>query len=346
MTEILRGLFTLLGLLASAPAPAQGVEQFYKGRTLTILVPSGAGGVNDTAARLASRHLPRFLPGAPRVVVENIPGAGGLTLANRLFNTIERDGSVIAVLERGTPQSAIQGDANARFDASKLTWLGSLSSYGNDAYLLTVHQRHAAHTLADVQNAAKPLKMGASSPGATNRTVPLIARELMGLKLELVRGYTGAPQIFLAMLNGELDSQIVGLSALKGQQGAAWRDGVFRPLVAFGRTSRLPELPDVPIAREFVKDDAARQLLDFTELPFFMALPFAAPPDLPAERAAALRKAFSEMAGDPAFVQEGLGLQLDISPIDSAALGDLILKAAATPRDVIERYTRIVGALN
>ena len=182
--------------------------------------------------------------------------------------------------------------------------LGSLSSYGDDAYLLTVHQRHEARTLADLQKPGKPVKIGTSGPGATNRTVPLIGKELFGLNLELVRGYTGAPQIFLAMFNGEIDAQIIGLSALRGQQLAAWRDGVFRPLVGFGRRARHPDLPDTPIAWELAKDAESRQLLDFTEMPFFMALPFAAPPGLPPDRADALRGAFMAMANDGEFRRE------------------------------------------
>ncbi len=336
----------LLALACASAAHAQSVEAFYKSKAVTLVVPTGAGGVNDTAARLVARHLPRFLPGAPRVNVENIPGAGGLTLANRLYNTMERDGSLIATFERGTAQTAIQGDPNARFDPSRINWLGSLSSYGDDAYLLTVHKSHPANNFADLAKLERPLKLGASGAGATNRTVPLIARELMGLNLELVRGYTGAPQIFLAMLGGELDGQVVGLSAMRGQQNAALREGVFRPLLAFGRTARHPDLPDVPIAREFVRGAEALQLLDFTELPFFMALPFAAPPGLPPERAEALKKAFIDMARDSDFVKEGLSLQLDISPIDAAAMNALVLKAAATPKAVVERYTRVTGALN
>jgi tripartite-type tricarboxylate transporter receptor subunit TctC len=338
-------LAAFLFLLAPTAAPAQtSVESFYRSKPLTIFVPSGAGGVNDTAARLVGKHLPRFIPGAPKTIVENVPGAGGLTLANRLFNTLEKDGSVISALERGTPQTAIQGDANARFDPAKITWLGSLSSYGDDAYLLTVHQRHEARTLADLQRPGKPVKIGTSGPGATNRTVPLIGKELFGLNLELVRGYTGAPQIFLAMFNGEIDAQIIGLSPLRGQQLAAWRDGVFRPLLAFGRRERHPDLPDTPIAWELVKDAESRQLLDFTEMPFFMALPFAAPPGLPADRADALRTGFMAMAHDGEFRREALAAQLDVTPVDHVYVTNLIVEAMKTPKSVVERYTRVVGA--
>ena len=212
--------------------------------------------------------------------------------------------------------------------------------------MLTVHKNHHARSLADLQTPGKPAKIGASGPGATNRSVPLVAKELMGLNLELVRGYTGAPQIFLAMFNGEIDAQIVGLSAIRGQQAAAWKDGVFRPMLAFGRTTRHPDLPDTPIARDVVKDAEGLLLLDFAEFPFFMALPFAAPPGLPPERADALRKAFIEMTQNPEFVKEGLALQLDISPIDAAAVSTLVARAIATPKLIIERYTRVTAGTN
>ncbi len=276
-----------VALGGSSGVAAQSPEAFYKSKPLTIFVPSGAGGVNDTAARLVARHLPRFLPGAPRAVVENAPGAGGITLANRLFHSLEKDGSVLSVLERGAPQAAILGDSAARFEPGQLNWLGSLSSYGDDAYMLSVHERTDARSLADMQAPGRRFRLGASGPGATNRSVPLIAKELFGLQLDVVRGYTGAPQIFLAMFNGEVDAQIVGLSALKGQQGAALRDGIVRPLLAFGRTSRHGEWPTTPVARELIRTDADRALLEFTEFPFFMALPFATTPGVPPERAAA-----------------------------------------------------------
>ena len=133
-----------LGLAVASPATAQSVEQFYKGRTVTLIVGFAPGGINDIAGRLVGRHLGRFIPGAPTVVVQNLPGAGGLVTANRLSNVAERDGSVIAGLGRAVPQLAIQGYPNANFDPLKFTWLGSLSSYADDAYLMLVNARHPA----------------------------------------------------------------------------------------------------------------------------------------------------------------------------------------------------------
>ena len=146
---------TRRALLASAalsatipPAATQTLEQFYKGRTITILVPTSPGGNFDLNARLVARHLGRFMPGQPGVVVQNLPGAGGLLLANQFMNTRDRDGLTIGVMERGTPQMAYEGDPNARFDPLKFNWIGSLSSYANDAYLLLVNDGHPARSTA------------------------------------------------------------------------------------------------------------------------------------------------------------------------------------------------------
>src|ERR1700757_4041839 len=125
-------------------AAAQSIESFYKGRTVTMLVGTSPGGINDLSARLVARHLTRFIPGNPFIVVQTQPGAGGLVAANRLYRGVERDGSVLAKLERAVPQLAIQGNRNASFDPTKFTWLGSLSSYANDAYILLVNASHPA----------------------------------------------------------------------------------------------------------------------------------------------------------------------------------------------------------
>jgi tripartite-type tricarboxylate transporter receptor subunit TctC len=349
MTEVAQKLIaaavSIGTLVAACPAGAQSVEQFYRSHTVTLYVPSGTGGVNDLSARLVAKHLPRFLAGAPKIVVENAPGAGGLTLANRLFNTLPRDGTVLSVLERGTPQSAIAGDPAVKFDPRTLTWLGSVSSYAGDAYLLEVSAGFPARTLADLQKPDGPVaKLGTSGPGATNRTIPLIARELFGLHLRLVRGYTGAPNIMLAQERGEIDGQITSLSFMKTNRLAQWNAGKYHALLAFGRTTRLKELPDLPIARELVHKPADMALLEFAELPFHVAMPIVAPPGLPPDRAQALVESFGKMIKDPQFLAEGRALHLEMSPIDGAAVTDLIAKATRTPADVIKRYNRLVSS--
>jgi tripartite-type tricarboxylate transporter receptor subunit TctC len=327
------------GLQATQHATAQSVESFYRGRTVTMLVGTAPGGINDISARLVARHLSRFVPGNPTIVVQNNPGGGGLVTANRLYVNSDKDGSVLAKLERAVPQLAIQGNSNAQFDPAKFTWLGSLSSYANDAYLMLVNANHPAKTVADLKTTRAVL--GADNAASSNLIFAVIAKEVLGLNVSVVRGYTGAAPLFLAMQRGELDGQMVGLSSVRTGQRDLWTKGAFRPLLAFGRDRRHPEFADMPIGRELAGDSDARALIEFAELPFFMALPFAAPPGLPPDRAEALQTAFMAMCRDKAFVEEAQTLGIDMSPIDGTAILTLLARTAATPRDVIARYNAI-----
>ena len=334
-------------LLAFAPpATAQSVEQFYRGRTINFLVASAPGGVNDLMARLISRHLANHIPGKPSIIVQNLQAAG-LVLGNRIYAGAEKDGSVIAILERGTPQLAIQGDANARFDPLKMTWLGSVSSYANDAYVFWINANFPAKTVADLKGPnTKLARIGTTGAGATNLVFTIISKDVLGLNIQNVRGYRGAADVFLAQQRGEVDGQIVGHSAIKVGQQALYKAGYFRGLIAFARTTRSPELPDVPTARELVSDPKAQALLAFAEAPFFMALPVVAPPDIPADRAKALQSAFMAMTKDPAFVDEIGKMGQDLSPIDGEAVRGIIAQMGATPKDVIAQFNEIVSPKN
>jgi tripartite-type tricarboxylate transporter receptor subunit TctC len=336
--------FIALAFLAAQVATAQTVEQFYKGRTITLLVGVAPGGVYDISSRLVSRHLPRFIPGQPTIVVQNLPSAGGLTIANRFAtSTADRDGTVMAVLERSVPQLAIEGDVHATFDPQTFTWLGSISSYADDAYLLLVNAKHPAATVEDLKKPGMKVVLGGGNAGSSNRHFAIIAKEVLGLNIDVVRGYPGAAPIFLAMQRGEVDGQVIGFASLKTGQRSLWDGKQVRPLLQFGRLTRLPELADVPTGRELAPDADARALIEFAELPFFMAMPFTAPPGIPSDRAEALRAAFGAMVKDEAFVAEAHKLGLEISPIDSTAVGQLLARAAATPKPVLERYKALTG---
>ena len=343
-----RWLSALMCVCAAAvlapPVAAQTVEQFYKGRTITLFVASAPGGINDLTARLIAKHMSAFIAGKPTIVVQNLTGANGLALANRLAFVADKDGTAIGILERATPQLAVQGDPNAKFDPLKLTWLGSVSSYANDAYLLQVNSSFPAKTVADLRPGGPLARLGTTGAGATNLIFSLIAKDVLGLNVSIVRGYPGAAAVFLAQQRSEVDGQINGLSALKAGQLSLWQAGAFRPLIAFSRTTRLPELRDVPTGRELTQDPKALSLIAFAEAPFFIALPIAAPPDLPPERAKALQAAFVDMSKDPAFVTDAIKLGLDVSPIDGDAVVKVITQMAATPSEVIAQFKQMLAA--
>src|SRR5215510_3508893 len=175
-------LFTFIAgatLTAAGSASAQSVEQFYRGRTINFLVASAPGGINDLSARLMSRHLGNHIPGRPTIVVQNLQSAG-LVLANRIYASAEKDGTAIAILERGVPQLAIQGDPNARFDPMKMTWLGSVSSYAHDAYILWLNASFAAKSVADLKPPSTlTARVGTTGAGATNLVFTLIAKDVL-----------------------------------------------------------------------------------------------------------------------------------------------------------------------
>jgi tripartite-type tricarboxylate transporter receptor subunit TctC len=335
-----------LAALSVQGAAAQSVEPFYKGKTINLLVASVPGGVNDLTARLISRHLGKQIPGHPNIVVQNLQSSG-LALANRIYNTPGADGLTIGIVERGVPQVAIMGDPNARFDPLKITWLGSVSSYGNDAYTLSVNATFYAKTVEDLRKTERPsAKIGSTGAGATNGIFTNIAKDVLGLNIQHVRGYRGAADVFLAQQRNELDGQVVGLASMKVGQPALWQAAAFRPLIMFGRTTRFSEFPDVPTGRELTKDPKALRLLDFAEAPFFMALPLVAPPGLPADRAQALQSGFMAMVKDPAFIAEAEKMSLELSPIDGEAVRKVIAQMQATPPEVIEQFKAIAGAKN
>jgi tripartite-type tricarboxylate transporter receptor subunit TctC len=345
MSNIWRRSAAILGcclsLLTIQPAGAQSVEQFYKGRSVTMLVGTAPGGINDISARLVAKHLGRFIPGNPTLVVQNNPGAGGLVTANKLYINAEKDGSVLAKFERAVPQLQIQGDPNAQFDSTRFVWLGSLSSYTNDAYPLLVNADNRVKSIDELRRPGVPINLGADNSASSNLIFAVIAKEILGLNVNVIRGYTGAANLFLAMQSRELDGQFVGLSSVKSGQRDLWNKGAFRPLMAFGRTTRHPDFPNIPIGREMTTDASALALISFAELPFFMALPFAAPPGIPADRAKALQTAFMDMSRDKDFVAEAEKIGIDMSPIDGAGILKMLATTAATPKDVIARYTAI-----
>jgi tripartite-type tricarboxylate transporter receptor subunit TctC len=329
--------------LGAAPAAAQSPASFYAGQTITLVVGSSPGGYYDAAGRVVARHLGQFIAGNPAVVVQNLPGAGGLAGMNRLGNTLERDGRTILVMSRALPQLAFLGDANAAFDPLQLTWLGSLSSYKDDEYLMIVNSSTPVQSLADLRRPGKPVFLGGTKGGSTDIIFALIARDLLKLNIGVTQGYPGASDIWLAMERGEVDGQMVDISAIMVGRPQLWEQHKLRPLMGFGRTARLPALPDVPIGRELISDRSDLALLEFAELPFFMALPFVAPPGIPEDRARILKDGFMAMATDEGFRADMNKIGIRTSPIDGDAVHALIAQAAKTPPDVLARFGKLMA---
>lgn len=273
--------------------------------------------------------------------------AGPIGIANHMFNAAEKDGSVIASLDRTGAQLAIRGELAARFDPLKFVWLGSVASFDKDAYLLLVNANHPAKTAKDLQGGSMKAVIGSVGAGSTNQVFALLAKDALRLNLDIVKGYRGTNPIFLAMQGGEVDGVVTGISTLTTTQADLWNNKKVRALVQFGRATRHPLLPDVPTGRELAPDAETLALIKFAELPFSMSRPFIAPPDIPADRAKALKEAFMATMKDPDFVAELDKIKFDdLSPIDGEAILALVREALNTPKATIEKYNQIEKAGN
>lgn len=334
---------SVVGALAFGPVVhADAIADFYKGKTVNMIVGPAPGGDYDLAARLVGKYLVKHLPGQPGLLVQNMPGAGGVAAINHMYNVAAKDGSVIAVMQRAMPQLAYIGAEGIRFDPNKFTYLGTMSSYAGDAFPLFIMADRPVTSWEDLTaKGGKKIVLGAVGTGSTNLTFPLIAKNALHLNIDVIRGYAGATAIYLAMQRGEVDGQAAGFASIKAAQRAMWESKQFRVLIQFGRTTRLPELADIPTGEELATDPKDKALITFAEAPFFMAMPFIAPPGLPKDRAKALQTAFEEACADPAFKEEAEKFHLDASPLDGEAVAKVVRDMALTPKEVIAQFKAI-----
>jgi len=337
----------LFASLALAPfARADAIADFYKGRTITLIVGYGPGGGYDLYARLMARHLGRHIPGNPTIVVRNMPGAGSLRATNYLYTVAPRDGATIGSFARDMPLLAIlRTNAAAVFDPRRFTWLGSSSDFSNDAYLLVVRQDAPVKSIDDARRpGGPPIVLGGTAEGTTGSDVPLVLRDTLGINIKLVTGYPDNGAIFLAVDRGEVNGRTVDLSSMKSLR-PEWLspEGRMHALVQFARATRHPEFADVPTARELARDGDARALIELAELSYKISRPFAAPPNVPAERAKALQLAFMAVHSDPQYRDEAAKLRLEISAIGSREALDVIDRIATASPSVLDHLRKLIA---
>jgi tripartite-type tricarboxylate transporter receptor subunit TctC len=256
-----------------------------------------------------------------------MPGAGSLRAVNYLYNVAPKDGTVIAMFSPSMPVRAILGgNPSVKFDARKLTWLGSSSSFAGDAYLLVARTDGPIKTIEEARRPdGPPIVLGGSAPGSNSNDIPVVLRDTIGLNYKLVAGYPDSAALFLATERGEVQGRMVNLTGLKAVK-PDWlkRDGGYKVLVQFGRKTRVDDLKDVPTARELALNPSALELIKLVELPFELSRPFAAPPDVPADRAKALQAAFLAVHRDPQFLADAKNADVDISPVGAETISEAL----------------------
>jgi tripartite-type tricarboxylate transporter receptor subunit TctC len=325
-------------LVMTRPAAA---ADFYKGKVISLIVGNASGGGYDAYARLLARHMGKHIPGEPKIVVRNMPGAGGLLMSNYMYSQASRDGLTIGMMSRANPIEPVLGNSSAKFKSEKFTWLGTSSSYANDAYCLVIRSDAPYKTIADVQKPGRPLVIGALAVGGTDADISLIARDVFKLNAKIVRGYTSR-SVNLAIRRGEVDGRAIGMSSIHHGLNDLLKAGKLRFLLQLGHVKRWKGLPDVPTAHELAKTADDKALLDLAEMPFRMARPFMAPPGVPAAQAAILQKAFMDTHKDPAYLAEAQRMKIDVSPLGGEELLKIVVQIAQTSPAVVARYNKIM----
>ncbi len=324
----------------AAPAYAQ---DFYASKQINMLVGSGVGGGYDTYARLVARHYPKFIPGSPSIIVQNLPAAGSLVAMNTLANTAPRDGTTIGAVQNHIGIEPIMGSTgpveNARYDGRRMNWLGSPSK---EIPVVVAWANSPVRTFQDTFS--REMLVGTSGAATADSVYARLMNQILGTKFKIIEGYKGNPELSMAAERGEIMGRtgwfVSGMLASHGKQIA---DGEIRVLVQLS-SEKHPALPDTPLITDFIKDPSNRAQIEFSLSWLAAGRPFVAPPDVPADRVKLLRDGFMKMVSSADFIEEARKMSLDVSPMSGEEVQALMNKIYATPADVIRPVKEIMAS--
>ena len=315
-------------------ARADSVADFYQGKRVTMYIGSSAGGGTDLYGRLVANFIGKHIPGNPTIVPANVPGANGLVAANQLFNTAAKDGTAIGTFGRYAVFEALWKNKAALFVPEKFNWIGNVQI---DISTCVTWAGTGVTKLSEFMT--RDLKMGATTESHLN-----ILNNVFGAKLRAIKGYPGGNDITLALERGEVDGRCNwSWSAIMSTRSEWVRDKKINVLLQFSNR-KIPELQDVPLVTDLIKNDEQRQIINLILTSQQMARLVAAPPDVPPERVAAIRKAFDDMLKDPEFIASAARSGLPVEPVSGLELQKLVTEMSQTPPDVIKKFHDVVGS--
>ena len=338
ITRAIQALTVLSTVALSAGAlGAEPVADFYRGKTVTLVVSSAPGGGYDTVSRTIARYIGKHIPGNPNVVVKNMPGAGGIVAANHLYNAAEKDGTVFACVQNNVPFEPLYGTKQAQYDASKFNWLGSPST---EVAIITVWHTTPVSSIEDAKS--YELKLGSSGANSTPSFYGRLATEALGVKIKLVVGYPGQNEALLAIERGEIDGYPSAFyNSLMATRPTWIKDKKVKLLVQFG-AEKEPALPDVPFAPDLAKTAADKLLIEGGSAPLAIGRPFLMPPGVPEDRLKAMRTALWATFKDPEFIEDARQSKLGAdSPRTGAQLQEIIERFYKSPPEVIDRLRKL-----
>jgi tripartite-type tricarboxylate transporter receptor subunit TctC len=324
-------------LLPAAGARAQTPDGFFKGRQITFLVGAGAGGGYDAYFRTFARFVVHHIPGSPTIVPKNMPAASGLAAANTLYTSADKDGATIGAFPNNIPMDTLFGNPGARYDAQKLSWLGSIGKLEN---VCATWITSPIKTIAQARE--REVIVAAAAATSNSAIMPKVLNALLGTKFKIVAGYDPGSGMTLALESGETEG-ICGLSwsTMKAARPHWIKDNKLNVIVQLG-LAKLPELPNVPSALDLVSEPVKKQVLELILMRQELGRPLAAPPGVPADRLEVLRRAFDDTMKDPEFLAEAAKLQLEIEPLSAHEIDTLLANAFATPKAIVRQAAELI----
>jgi tripartite-type tricarboxylate transporter receptor subunit TctC len=320
-----------MAVAVPATASAQSVEEFYRGKTLKLVVGSDVTGEYDATARLLVRHLSKHVPGHPAIIIQNMPGASGIKSANYLYAIAPRDGSVLATFNKSMPLYEITRMSNTNYKSDEFNWIGSLTHSNN---LVVVAARTGVKSVQDATS--REVTMGSIGAGGTMSTYPLILNHALATRFKLVQGYAGGQLVDLAIERGEVDGRgSYTWVDLKAKRPHWLRDKAVNILVQFG-LEREPDLAGVPLPVDLGRNERERGAFTFLSSDIPIGKPFVLPPQVPADRVAALRRAFDDTMKDPDFLADAAAMETEVKPIPGVELQALVKKIVTTSPAIVK----------
>lgn len=312
-----------IGLLAAFLFMGFGVvppdvksQEFYKDKTVSIVVGYSPGGSFDLYARVLARYMGRYLPGNPKIIVENMTGAGGIIAANHLYNRVKPDGLTIGAWAAPLVLQQIMGNEAAQFDGRKFGYLGVPSPYDT---VCTFNQPSGITKMEDWINAKRPMKISAIGPGTSTSDIPKLLKAALNLPMDVIDGYKGGAGARMAVESGEVDGYCGSWGTVETVWRAAFEAKKVHPVL---QTTLVPnpKYKHIPVAMTYAKTDEARELLRVADSAHGSQFPFSVPPGMAKDRLELLQRAFTQAFKDPELIAEGKKSQLDIDPVDGPAV--------------------------
>lgn len=342
MRAISRCLALLAAMIVLGLATTAWSDDFYKNKTIRYIVSSPPGGGYDLYSRLVARHLPKYIPGKPRIIVQNMPGGGHLIATRYLYSVAKKDGSVIGSISRFVPNVEMSmGEDKARFKSTKFNWLGSVT---DEVQICALRGDLPVKSFDDLKTTKKTVALAGQARGISPSDQGRLLRELFNANVKVVDGYSGTSTRRLALERGEVDG-MCGWSwtSVKGTS-REWLDkGFIRPVVQLGLKTH-PELDElgVPALYPMATDEEAKRVMDLLFVPMAMGRPLLTVPGVPKERVELLRTAFNKTMKDPEFQKEAEALELEVNPMTGEEVQELLERLLNTPPEVIERMNKII----